>query len=70
MARKNAVRTVIQLTCTCDRPYTYHSQKNTRNVPKRKGKEGSRGNSSSNRLELRKYCPRCRSHQIFRETRR
>ena len=68
MARKNAVRTVIQLTCTGDHPYTYHSEKNTRNVPKRK--EGARGNPSSNRLELRKYCPRCRSHQIFRETRR
>ncbi len=56
MARKNAVRTVIQLNCTGDYPYTYHTQKNRQKTP--------------GRIELTKYCPRCRSRQVFRESRR
>lgn len=38
----------------CSR-YQYHTSKNRRNDPER--------------LELRKYCPSCRSHQPFREKR-
>ncbi len=57
MARKNAVRTLVQLTCECG-SYTYHTEKNRRNTP--------------DRIVLRKYCPAppCRSHKEFRERRR
>lgn len=75
MARKNAVRTVIQMTCTGELPYTYHTEKNRRNVRKRVSKADGGGRSgggggANERLRLRKYCPRCRSHQIFEESRR
>jgi len=56
MAKKSkADRMVITLECTeCkERPYT--SEKNRRN--------------DLSRLELRKFCPRCRSHWFFREMR-
>ncbi len=61
MAKKGEARQVIHLAPTdcplpekCgDRPYT--TEKNKRNDP--------------DRLELRKYCPRCRTHRLFRETR-
>ena len=56
MARKNAVRTLVQMQCTGDLAYTYHTEKNRRNT--------------ADRMELRKFCPRCRSHQVFRESRR
>ncbi len=55
MARKNAVRTLVQLTCECG-VYTYHSEKNRRNT--------------SDRITLKKYCPTCRERKQFRETRR
>ena len=55
MARKNAVRTLVQLTCESG-AYTYHTEKNRRNTP--------------DRITLRKYCPVCRSHEEFRESRR
>ena len=45
----------ITLRCRECQRYSYHSQKSRRNT--------------SDRLELRKYCPRCRAHQAFRETR-
>jgi large subunit ribosomal protein L33 len=56
MAKKgNADRIVITLECTECRERNYTSEKNRRNDP--------------NRLELRKYCPRCRQHRLHRETR-
>ena len=45
----------ITLRCRECQTHAYHSRKNRRN--------------DSDRLELRKYCPRCRGHQLFRETR-
>jgi large subunit ribosomal protein L33 len=49
------VRVVITLVCTECKERNYTTQKNRNNDP--------------NRLELRKYCPRCRKHTLHRETR-
>ncbi|MFZ8844800.1 MULTISPECIES: 50S ribosomal protein L33 [Thermoflexus] len=49
------VRVVITLACTECKERNYTTQKNRNNDP--------------NRLELRKYCPRCRKHTLHRETR-
>ncbi len=54
MARK-AIRREITLACTECRERNYTTEKNRRNDP--------------NRLELRKYCPRCGEHTAHRETR-
>ncbi len=54
MAKKGD-RVLITLQCTDCRERTYNSSKNRRN--------------DTQRLERRKYCPRCRSHQVHRETR-
>jgi large subunit ribosomal protein L33 len=51
---KKAVRTVITLACTECKERNYTSQKNRRN--------------DQARLELKKYCPRCRVHTLHRET--
>jgi len=51
---KKAVRTVITLECTECRERNYTSEKNRRNDP--------------GRMELSKYCPRCRVHRPHRET--
>ncbi len=48
-------RNDITLACTECRSRTYHTQKNRRN--------------DTERLELKKYCPRCRTRQPHRETR-
>jgi large subunit ribosomal protein L33 len=48
-------RHYITLACTECRERTYTTKKNRRN--------------DADRLELRKYCPRCRRHQPHRETR-
>ncbi len=48
------VRIVITLACTECKERNYTTQKNRNNDP--------------NRLELRKYCPRCRKHTLHRET--
>jgi large subunit ribosomal protein L33 len=53
MAKKD-VRPVITLECTECRERNYHSEKNRRNDPQR--------------IELNKYCPRCRKHTLHRET--
>ncbi|MYB40709.1 MAG: 50S ribosomal protein L33 [Chloroflexi bacterium] len=45
----------ITLACTKCRDRNYHTRKNRRNDPER--------------LELRKYCRRCRAHLPHRETR-
>ena len=54
MAKKKATRTVITLECVECRERNYVSEKNRRNDP--------------GRLELKKYCPRCRNHRSHRET--
>ncbi len=54
MAKSKDIRPVIHLACTECKERNYTSQKNRRNDP--------------NRLELKKYCPRCRKHQAHRET--
>ncbi|MFP3975743.1 MAG: 50S ribosomal protein L33 [Dehalococcoidia bacterium] len=54
MARaKGETRVVIQLGCTECKERTYTTTKNKRN--------------DSGRIELRKYCPRCRTHTKHRE---
>ena len=53
MAKKK-VRGVITLACTECKERNYTSQKNRRNDPQR--------------LELNKYCPRCRTHKLHRQT--
>ena len=55
MAKKGSPRAVIHLACTECRERTYTTSKNRRNDP--------------DRLELRKYCPRCRIHTLHREVR-
>ncbi|MCA9939364.1 MAG: 50S ribosomal protein L33 [Anaerolineales bacterium] len=52
---KKAVRSLITLACTECKERNYTSEKNRRNDP--------------NRLEIMKYCPRCRQHRLHRETR-
>jgi large subunit ribosomal protein L33 len=47
-------RPVITLACTECRERTYTTEKNKKNDP--------------NRIELRRYCPRCRTHTLHRET--
>ncbi len=54
MAKKED-RAVVDLACTECRSRNYSTQKNRRNDP--------------DRIELRKFCPRCRSHQPHRESR-
>lgn len=52
---KKANRMVITLACTQCHERNYTTEKNRKNDP--------------NRLELKKFCPRCRDHQVHRETR-
>jgi large subunit ribosomal protein L33 len=54
MASKKGNRIVVTLACNECRERTYTTEKNRKN--------------DQGRLELRKYCPRCRNHQIHRET--
>lgn len=54
MARKGESRVIIYLACTGCQERTYTTTKNKRNDP--------------GRLEFRKYCPRCRTHVLHRET--
>jgi len=51
---KKATRMVITLECTECRERNYTSEKNRRNDP--------------GRIELQKYCRRCRTHRLHRET--
>ena len=55
MAKKGENRVLITLACGECRERTYHSEKNRRN--------------DTARLELNKYCPRCRKKQLHREIR-
>ena len=54
MAKKED-RIIIHLACPECRERTYTTVKNRRNDPER--------------LELNKYCPRCRAHRTHREVR-
>ncbi len=50
---KKADRILVTLACTQCKERTYHTQKNRKNDP--------------DRLVLRKFCPRCRTHTEHRE---
>jgi len=52
---KKTTRPVITLACTECKERNYTSEKNRRNNP--------------SRIELKKYCPCCRTHTSHRETR-
>jgi large subunit ribosomal protein L33 len=54
MASKKGVRPVITLECSNCKERNYTTEKNRRNDP--------------GRMELLKYCPRCRQHRLHRET--
>ncbi|UCH87701.1 MAG: 50S ribosomal protein L33 [Dehalococcoidia bacterium] len=54
MAKKEDL-VVIHLACTDCRSRNYTTTKNRRNDP--------------DRLEFRKFCPRCRGHRLHREVR-
>ena len=51
--KKGEQRVVIHLACTQCQERTYTTVKNKKNDPRR--------------LELKKYCPRCRTHVLHRE---
>jgi len=53
--KRGDVRTLIELACTECRERNYHTEKNKRNDP--------------SRMELNKFCPRCRVHRLHREVR-
>jgi large subunit ribosomal protein L33 len=53
MAKKD-IRMVVTLECVECRERNYTTQKNRRNDPQR--------------IELKKYCSRCRDHTLHRET--
>jgi len=56
MARKSGdVRAIITMACTDCRERNYSTNKNRRN--------------DTQRIELRKYCSRCRGHKLHREVR-
>ncbi len=54
MAKKGDARGIIYLACSQCRERTYTSEKNKKNDPQR--------------LELKKFCPRCRAHTVHKET--
>jgi len=55
LAKKGTSRVIIHLACTECKERTYTSFKNKRNDP--------------DRLEIKKFCPRCRTHRLHREVR-
>ena len=56
MPKSKDVRPVITLACSECKERNYTTQKNRRNDP--------------NRLEFKKFCPRCRCHRLHRETKK
>jgi len=54
MAKKSDARGVIYLACTQCQERNYTTEKNKKN--------------DAQRLELKKFCPRCRSQKLHRET--
>ena len=55
MARRGENRILVTFGCEDCRDRTYHSSKGWRNDPER--------------IELKKYCPRCRRHTLHKEVR-
>ena len=56
MASKNSdIRPKVTLACTQCKERNYITKKNRRNTP--------------DRLELKKYCPRCKTSMVHKETR-
>lgn len=55
MAKKGESRVIIDLACTECKERNYTTTKNKKNQP--------------DRLELNKFCPRCRVHRLHREVR-
>ncbi len=53
MAKKGENRMIIHLSCPECQERTYTTTKNKKNDP--------------GRLELKKYCPRCRKHTTYKE---
>ena len=53
MAAKN--QTILSMACADCKERNYQTTKNKKNVKER--------------LRLKKFCPRCRAHQLHRETR-
>ncbi len=53
MAKKGESRVIIHLACVECKERIYTTTKNKKNDPQR--------------LELKKYCPRCRAHRTYRE---
>ena len=51
---KKAIRTVTTFACTECKERNYTSEKNRKN--------------DTGRMELQKFCPRCRVHTLHRET--
>jgi len=54
MAKSKDVRPVITLACSDCKERNYTTQKNRRN--------------DQGRLELKKFCPRCRKHTVHKES--
>jgi large subunit ribosomal protein L33 len=54
MAGKKDVRPVVTLACSDCKERNYTTEKNRRN--------------DSGRLEIKKFCPRCRKHTLHRES--
>ena len=54
MAKAKDVRPVITLACSDCKERNYTTQKNRRN--------------DQGRLELKKFCPRCRKHTVHKES--
>ena len=54
MAKKGEARIVIHLACTQCKERTYTTEKNKKN--------------DTGRIELNKFCPRCRMHTMHKET--
>ena len=53
-AKSKENRILVTLACVEGRERNYITEKNKRNDP--------------DRMEFRKYCPRCREHRMHRET--
>ena len=53
MAKKGENRVVITLACDGCRDRTYATTKNRKN--------------DTQRLEIKKYCPSCRAHRVYKE---
>jgi large subunit ribosomal protein L33 len=53
MAKKSENRQIIHLSCNECKERTYTTTKSKKNDPQR--------------LELKKYCPACRAHKVYKE---